>query len=279
VSGKHIGASQLIEADSQHFYETMADACSVYRFNSYEYRCKVIAWLPKSSPVLTATAPKSSKTASRPTASRNTSVTLVVVKAAGTLLPMSTPKSARKRSCALIRSVRVLGDSGAPSASRPPRSSAGSKKAAQLELEDTLLFTEAETPPPVLELDELWSFVYRKSDKAWVWLALCRETRQVVAFVIGDRSRASCERYKGATCYSDFWEAYQGVLPEGQHEAVGKEEGETCHVERWINTLRQRLSRFVRKTLAFSKSRQMYHCCLKLFIYRYNLERRSIILQ
>ena len=123
----------------------------------------------------------------------------------------------------------------------------------------------------------------------WVWLALCRETRQVVvAFVVGDRSRASCERlwesipecYKGATCYSDFWEAYQGVIPDEQHEAVGKEEGETSHVERWINTLRQRLSGFVRKTISFSKSHQMHHCCLKLFIYRcYNLERRSIILE
>ena len=78
---------------------------------------------------------------------------------------------------------------------------------------------------------------------------------------------------------SDFWEAYRGVIPDEQHEAVGKEEGETSHVERWINTLRQRLSRFVRKTLSFSKSPQMHHCCLKLFLYRYNLERRSVILK
>ncbi len=108
----------------------------------------------------------------------------------------------------------------------------------------------------------------------------------MVAFATGNRSRATCERlwraipecYKKAICYSDFWEAYQGVIPEGQHEeATAKEEGETCHVERWINTLRQRLSRFARKTLSFSKSRQMHHCCLKLFIYRYNLERRSVI--
>ncbi len=139
----------------------------------------------------------------------------------------------------------------------------------------------------MLELDELWSFVYRKSDKVWVWLALCRESRQVVAFVMGDRSRATCERiweaipegYKEATCYSDLWEAYREVIPEEQHEATGKEEGQTSHVERWINTLRQRLSRFVMKTLSFSKSRQMHHCCLKLFICRYNLERRSIILE
>lgn len=170
--------------------------------------------------------------------------------------------------------------------SRPPRSLAGSKKESELELEDTLLFPEA--PPAegeALELDELWSFVYRKSDKVWVWLALCRETRQVVAFVMGDRSRATCKRlwqeipesYKEATCYSDFWEAYQQVIPEEQHEAVGKEEGQTSHVERWINTLRQRLSRFVRKALSFSKSHHMHHCCLKLFIYRYNSERRSAI--
>jgi insertion element IS1 protein InsB len=137
----------------------------------------------------------------------------------------------------------------------------------------------------VLELDELCSFVPRKSEKVWVWLALCRRTRRVLAFVAGHRGRATCERlwraipesYKGSACYSDLWEAYQKVIPEEQHEATGKEEGQTSHVERWINTLRQRLSRFVRKTLSFSKSRRMHHCCLKLYIYRYNLERRSAI--
>jgi insertion element IS1 protein InsB len=57
--------------------------------------------------------------------------------------------------------------------------------------------------------------------------------------------------------HSDFWGAYQKVIPQDQHEATGKEEGETCHVERWINTLRQGLSGFVRKTLSFSKSRRV----------------------
>lgn len=98
---------------------------------------------------------------------------------------------------------------------------------ADLELKDTLLFSETSNENKVLELDELWSFVYCKSEKTWVWLALCRESRQVVvAFVMGDRSRATCERlwkaipesYKRATCYSDFWEAYQEVIPEDQHE-------------------------------------------------------------
>ncbi len=48
----------------------------------------------------------------------------------------------------------------------------------------------------VLELDELWSFVARRKNKRknkrWVWLALCRRTRQVVAYAIGDRGEKTC---------------------------------------------------------------------------------------
>lgn len=72
--------------------------------------------------------------------------------------------------------------------------------------------------------------------------------------------------------YSDFWEAYQAVVPDENHEAVGKETGETAHIERFNNTLRQRLARFVRKTLSFSKTDEMHEICLRLFLFRYNEE-------
>jgi IS1 family transposase len=36
----------------------------------------------------------------------------------------------------------------------------------------------------------------------------------------------------------------QKVFPEETHQAVGKESGQTSHVERWNNILRQRLARF-----------------------------------
>jgi insertion element IS1 protein InsB len=49
---------------------------------------------------------------------------------------------------------------------------------------------------------------------------------------------------------------------------VGKQTGETAHVERWNNTLRQRLARFVRMTLSFSKSVVMHEACLLLFLHR-----------
>jgi len=135
--------------------------------------------------------------------------------------------------------------------------------------------------PPTLELDELWSFVLKKANKRWIWIALCRQTRQVVAFVIGDRSQHTCQKVwekipeafrTGGHCFSDFWQAYQSVIPPAQHMAVRKESGETAHVERWNNTLRQRLARFVRKTLSFSKSDVMHEICLFLFLHRYNNE-------
>lgn len=43
----------------------------------------------------------------------------------------------------------------------------------------------------VLELDELWSFVGKKENQQWLWLALCRRTRQVVAYYVGDRTTTS----------------------------------------------------------------------------------------
>jgi insertion element IS1 protein InsB len=106
-------------------------------------------------------------------------------------------------------------------------------------------------------LDELWSFVLKRKNKRWVWLALCRSTRQVVAYAIGNRGEATCrllwqripESYRRGVLYSDFWESYQRVLPKDRHRPVGKSEGQTNHVERWNCTLRQRLGRYVRKTL------------------------------
>lgn len=76
--------------------------------------------------------------------------------------------------------------------------------------------------------------------------------------------------YKGGLLYTDFWAAYAEVLPEGQHQATGKGEGQTCHVERLNNCLRQRLGRFVRRTLSFSKSDVMHDNCLRLFLHEHN---------
>jgi insertion element IS1 protein InsB len=120
------------------------------------------------------------------------------------------------------------------------------------EIEAILL---AATPNDVLELDEVWSFVVKKGQKRGLWTAMCRRTRQIVAFVMGDRRKATCLRlwtaipdaYKHCHTFSDFWIAYRQVFPAETHRCVGKETGETAPMERWNNTLRQRVGRYVRQ--------------------------------
>ena len=150
------------------------------------------------------------------------------------------------------------------------------------DLKETLLPFHAED---VLELDEAWSFVLRKANKRWLWTVMCRRTRQIVAFVIGDRSEKSCRRlwkriplaYRGCLAYSDFWKVYQKVIPTEQHIPVGKDSGETSHMERWYCTLRQRQARYVRKTLSFSKSEAFHNMVTKWFIVDHNQLRKELL--
>jgi len=58
-------------------------------------------------------------------------------------------------------------------------------------LEETLQPVECKKIP-VLDVDELRSFVFRSKDKVWVWIAMNRETREIVASACGDRSENTC---------------------------------------------------------------------------------------
>ena len=118
----------------------------------------------------------------------------------------------------------------------------------------------------------------------WLWIALCRRTRQIIAFVIGDRSEKMCrllrkgipEEYKRCCTFSDFWDAYKKMFPEETHRSVGKDSGETNPVEPWNNTCRQSNARYVRKTLSFSKSDIYHELVTRLYIIRYNLTKASL---
>ena len=141
---------------------------------------------------------------------------------------------------------------------------------------DTLLPAEK---GDVLELDELWSFVGGKAQTLWLWVALCRRTRQIIAWTLGDRSlqgaydlRASLPKdYRRCATRSDLWAAYVAAFPARTHRACGKEEGETNHVERWFGTLRARVSRLVRRAYSFSKNAENHLDAIHLFITSYNL--------
>jgi insertion element IS1 protein InsB len=78
-----------------------------------------------------------------------------------------------------------------------------------------------------------------------------------------------------ATFYTDQYVVYTGVIPVAQHRAISKLARQTNHMERFNNTLRQRVSRLVREALSFSKKLAHHVGALKLFICHYNLTRAA----
>lgn len=144
--------------------------------------------------------------------------------------------------------------------------------------------TQKKTGRLTVQLDEMWSFVGSKDNKEWIWLAIDADTREIVGVYVGDRSRQSAKELwqslppvyrQCAICYTDFWEAYEQVLPSKRHRAVGKETGKTNYIERFNNTLRQRVGRLVRKTLSFSKKLSNHIGAIWYFVHHYNASLQS----
>ncbi len=85
------------------------------------------------------------------------------------------------------------------------------------------------TPAAVIEVDEVFTFIRLKVKQIRIWIAQCRQTRQILSFFIGDGSMASCKRlwrklphaYLRSTSFSDFWKSYN-CIPAITHQKVDK---------------------------------------------------------
>jgi IS1 family transposase len=130
-----------------------------------------------------------------------------------------------------------------------------------------------------IQCDEMWSFVGDKDNKQWIWLAIDVLTKEIVGVYIGKRDEAGARGLwdslpavyrQCAVSYTDFWGAYGIVFPKKRHRAVGKDTGQTNYIERFNNTMRQRISRLGRKTLSFSKKLSNHMGAIWYFIHEYN---------
>lgn len=129
------------------------------------------------------------------------------------------------------------------------------------------------------QADEMWSFVGSKANKKWIWLAMNAVNRQIIGFHLGKRAKQDAQELwesipvvfrQQAIFFTDKWDAYTKVIPQKQHIARDKKAGFTNYQERFNLTLRQRLSRLVRKNLAFSKKEANHIGAIRYFIYNYN---------
>jgi insertion element IS1 protein InsB len=108
------------------------------------------------------------------------------------------------------------------------------------------------------------------------------KTRQIIALHVGDRSHTSAEQLwakippayrQHATFYTDQYIVYEKGIPAAQHKAISKLARKTNHIERFNNTLRQRVARLVRDALSFSKTLANHIGAIKLCICHDNLPR------
>ncbi len=97
------------------------------------------------------------------------------------------------------------------------------------------------------ELDEMWSYVAKKSQPRWLWHAIDHHTGQVLASVFGRRQddvflklRQLLAPFGITRFYTDGWGAYERHLAPEQHQ-VGKEN--TQKIESKHINLRTRIKR------------------------------------
>lgn len=136
------------------------------------------------------------------------------------------------------------------------------------------------------EADAMWSFVPQKAKKPWVWIAMDKQARQILAFHGGERRHDSAKQLwanrpavsrEHATFYPDQYAVSTGVIPAAPPKAITKPARNTNHIERFTNTLRQRVSRLVRDTLAFSKKLANHLGAITYFICHYNLTKAAAL--
>jgi len=133
-----------------------------------------------------------------------------------------------------------------------------------------------------IQADELWSFVQKKANKRWIWVAYDPVHRLVVAYHIGSRGKKAAKQFwnkipailKNCFFETDDWEAYRSIIPAEKHK-LGKDL--TFYIEGFNATVRARVSRLVRKSLSFSKIDKWHNLAIGWFFWKFNLERQPYI--
>lgn len=131
------------------------------------------------------------------------------------------------------------------------------------------VFTES---GQVYEVDELYTYVGRKSHPCYIVYAINRKTKQVIDFVCGARNKENIEKVirklldlSPKRIYTDRLNIFASVIPGCFHRTF---QYRTNHIERKNLTLRTHLKRLSRKTICYNKSEAMLEACFRLYIWK-----------
>ena len=124
----------------------------------------------------------------------------------------------------------------------------------------------------------MWSYYQNKSNQLWLWWAVDHETNTPLAYTFGTREHkyldellALLKPFPIGTVYADNNYAYKDRLS-ADILVTGKKN--TQQIERDHLTLRTRIKRLARKSICFSKNRDIHIAVIGTFINIFFFDRK-----
>lgn len=127
-------------------------------------------------------------------------------------------------------------------------------------------------------MDEMWSFYHDKKHQIWLWWAVEHETNIPLAYTFGTREHKYLDKlldllkpFPIRIVYADNNFAYENKIKD---KVLIRGKKNTQKIERNHLTLRTRLKRLARKTICFSKDKDIHQSVIGTFINIYFFGRK-----
>lgn len=127
-------------------------------------------------------------------------------------------------------------------------------------------------------MDEMWSFYHDKKHQIWLWWTVEHETNIPLAYTFGTREHKYLDKlldllkpFPIRTVYADNNFAYENKIKD---KVLIRGKKNTQKIERNHLTLRTRLKRLARKTICFSKDKDIHQSVIGTFINIYFFGRK-----
>ncbi len=121
------------------------------------------------------------------------------------------------------------------------------------------------------EVDELWTYIKRKEDFTWITYAIERETKSVIDFFVGRKTKEAIRPLinkvlllQPNSIYTDRLNIYPSLIPKAIHKRF---QYCTNKIERMNLTLRTHYKRLSRKTICFSKNQIYLEAHLRIYFW------------
>ena len=121
------------------------------------------------------------------------------------------------------------------------------------------------------EVDELRTYIGNKRRLYWVVSAMGRDTKEIIDFKVGKRNLKTLHKVvatvllsEARRVYTDGYKLYGSLIPKEMHE---RSKYSINGIERKNLSIRTHLKRLSRKTICFSRSKEMLEACLKIYFW------------